>query len=144
MRNLRNMGSNRFYISIVINCLLIFAAAFLCFYFLQIRQQPNTATGIAILALLLTFRLIYFVNRTNRILANFLSYMKEKDPTLHYSVRYADKNLKGLNEALEKLISEFKENRIELEVQAQYLESILNNVSTGIICFDLEGKVSEP
>jgi len=135
------MGSNRFYISIVINCLLIFAAAFLCFYFLQIRQQPNTATGIAILALLLTFRLIYFVNRTNRILANFLSYMKEKDPTLHYSVRYADKNLKGLNEALEKLISEFKENRIELEVQAQYLESILNNVSTGIICFDLEGKV---
>lgn len=135
------MGSNRFYISIVINCLLIFAAAFLCFYFLQVRQQANTAAGIAFLALFLTFRLIYYVNRTNRILANFLSYMKEKDPTLHYSVRYAEKNLKGLNESLEKLIHEFKENRIELEVQAQYLESILDNVSTGIICFDLEGQV---
>lgn len=135
------MGSNRFYTSIVINCLLIFTAAFLCFYFLQIRQQPNTAVGIAILALLLTFRLIYYVNRTNRILANFLSYMKEKDPTLHYSVRYTEKNLKGLNEALEKLIREFKENRIDLEIQAQYLEAILDNVSTGIICFDLGGKV---
>ena len=98
--------------------------------------------GIAIVALLLTFRLIYVVNRTNRILGNFLSYMQEKDPSLHYSHRYVEKNFQGLNEALEKLISEFKENRIDLEVQAQYLETILDNVSTGILCFDDGGKIS--
>ena len=135
------MGSNRFYISIVFNCLLIFAAAFLFFYFLYTRQQPSTAFGIAILAVLLTIRLIYFVNRTNRILGNFLSYMHELDPSLHYSVRYVEKNFKGLNEALEKLIREFKENRIELEVQAQYLETILDNVSTGILSFNEAGEV---
>ena len=136
------MGSNRFYISIVINCLLIFAAAFLCFFFLQVRQQVNTAVGIAIVAFLLTSRLIYTVNRTNRILGNFLSYIQEKDPSLHYSHRFVEKNFQGLNEALEKLISEFKENRIDLEVQAQYLETILDNVSTGILCFNDGGKIS--
>jgi nitrogen fixation/metabolism regulation signal transduction histidine kinase len=135
------MGSNRFHISIALNCLLIFAAAFLCFYFLQVRNQPNTAAGIAILALLLTFRLIYYVNRTNRILGNFLSYMHEKDPMLQYSLRYVEKNFKGLNEALDKLILEFKENRINLEVQAQYLETILDNVSTGILCFEKDGNI---
>ncbi len=135
------MGSNRFYISVIINCLLIFGAAFLFFYFLQVRQQPSTAAGVAILSLLLTFRLIYYVNRTNRILGNFLSYMHENDPSLHYSVRYVEKNFKGLNEALENLIHEFKENRIDLEVQAHYLESILDNVSTGILCFDHSGKI---
>jgi nitrogen fixation/metabolism regulation signal transduction histidine kinase len=67
--------------------------------------------------------------------------MHEHDPSLHYSVRYVQKNFKGLNEALEKLIREFKETRIDLEVQAHYLESILDNVSTGILTFDDAGKV---
>lgn len=135
------MRSNRFYISLVVNCLLIFAAAFLFFYFLQVRRQPNTAIGIAILALLLTIHLIYHVNRTNRILGSFLSYMHEKDPSLHLSVSFVEKNFRGLNEALDTLIHEFKENRIELEVQARYLETILDNVSTGILCFDHDGRI---
>jgi len=135
------MGSNRFYISIVIHCLLIFAAAFFFFYFLHTRQQPSTAFGIGLIAFLLTLRLIYFVNRTNRILGSFLSYMHERDPSLHYSVRFVEKNFKGLNEALEKLIREFKETRIDLEVQAQYLETILDNVSTGILTFNKSGEI---
>ncbi len=135
------MRYNRFYISIVFNCLLIFAAAFLFFYFLNTRQQPSTAVGVAVVALLLLFRLIIFVNRSNRMLSNFLIHMQENDPSLSYTRRYTDKNFKGLNESLEKLIHEFKENRIDLEVQAQYLEAILGNISTGIISFDDSGKV---
>jgi len=135
------MGSNRFYISVLVHCLLIFAAAFLCFYFLQVREQPHTAAGMAIMGLLLAFRLIYHVNRTNRILGSFLSYMQEKDPSLRFQISFVEKNFKGLNEALEKMIREFKENRIELQVQAQYLETILDNVSTGILTFTDEGQV---
>ena len=129
------MRSNRFYISIVLNCLLIFAAAFLFFYFLNIRQQPSTAAGVAVVAFLLVVRLIYFVNRSNRMLSNFLIHMQENDPSLSYTRRYTDKNFRGLNESLEKLIHEFKENRIDLEVQTQYLEALLGNISTGIISF---------
>jgi two-component system, NtrC family, nitrogen regulation sensor histidine kinase NtrY len=121
--------------------MLIFGSAFLFFYFLQVRQQPSTAAGIAILALLLSFRLIYYVNRTNRILGNFLSYMHENDPTMHFSVRYVKQHFKGLKEIMEKLIGELKENRIELELQTHYLQAILNNVSTGILCFDDSGQI---
>lgn len=135
------MGSNRFYITLVVNCLLIFLSAFLCFYFIQVRQQPHTAMGIAVLAFFLTIRLIHHVNRANRILGNFLSHMHEEDPSISYSVHYVEKNFKGLNEALDKLIHEFKENRIELEVQANYLETILDNIATGILCFDKEKKI---
>ncbi len=135
------MGSNRFFVSIILNCLLIFLAAFSCFYFLQVRQQPNTAVGIAFLGLLLTIRLIYYVNRTNRILGNFFSYMQEHDPSLQFSSRYVKKHFKGLSEAMEGLISDLKEHRINLEVQAHYLVTILDNVSTGILCFDQQGKI---
>jgi nitrogen fixation/metabolism regulation signal transduction histidine kinase len=135
------MGSNRFFISVVLNCLFIFIAAFSCFYFLQIRQQPNTAVGIAFFAVLLTIRLIYYVNRTNRILGNFISYMQEHDPSLQFSVRYVKKHFKGLHESMQGLISDLKEHRINLEVQAHYLETILDNVSTGILCFDRQGSI---
>ena len=135
------MGSNRFFISVVLNCLLIFAAAFSCFYFLQSRQQPNTAVGIAFFAFLLTIRLIYYVNRTNRILGSFFSYMQEHDPSLQFSVRYVKKHFKGMHESMEGLISDLKEHRINLEVQAHYLETILDNVSTGILCFDQQGTI---
>ncbi len=135
------MGSNRYYISVILNCLLIFVSAFLFFYFLQVRQQPSTAAGIAILALLLTIRLIHYVSRTNRVLGNFLSYMHEKDPSLHYSVRYVKRHFKGLNESMESLIGELKESRIDLEVQTHYLKAILDNVSTGILSFNEAGEV---
>jgi len=135
------MRSNRFYFSLILNCLLILASAFLFFFFLMYRQQYSTATGVGILGFLLTLRLIRYVNRSNRILSSFLVYMHEKDPSLSYTRRYADTNFKGLYESLEKLIVEFKENRIDLEVQSQYLESILGNLSTGIICFDDSGKI---
>ncbi len=135
------MGYNRFYISIILNCLLLFAAAFLFFYFLYTRQQPSTAAGMAVVALLLVLRLIYFVNRSNRMLSNFLIHMQENDPSLSYTRRFTDKYFRGLNESLENLIHEFKENHIDLEVQTQYLEALLGNISTGIISFDDSGKV---
>ena len=135
------MGYNRFYISIVLYCLLIFAAAFLFFYFLNTRQQPSTAAGVAVVALLLVSRLIYFINRSNRMLSSFLIHMQENDPSLAYTRHYTDKNFRGLNESLENLIHEFKENRIDLEVQTQYLEALLGNISTGIISFEDSGKI---
>lgn len=135
------MGSNRFYITVILNCLLIFGSAFLFFYFLMVREQPSTAAGVAILALLLTIRLIYYVTRTNRMLGHFLSYMQESDPSLYYSAHYVKRHFKGLHESMECLISELKDHRINLEVQAHYLETILDNVSTGIICFDHNGEI---
>lgn len=135
------MGYNRFYLSVIVHCILIFAAAFLFFYFIQIKQQHTTAIGIAIVALLALFRLIYYVNRTNRILGNFLVYLHEHDSSLSYTTRHVHRNFRGLHENLERLMTEFKNNRIDLEVQAKYLEAILDNVSTGILCFDDTGKV---
>ena len=42
---------------------------------------------------------------------------------------------------MEVLIGELKETRIDLEVQTHYLTAILDNVSTGILCFDDSGKI---
>ena len=142
MQNSRNMGFNRFYLSIAVNGILILAFSFLCFYFYYTRQQPTTAIGMAIISFLLAGRLVYFVNRTNRILGNFLMFMQDQDPSLSYSVKFTDRNFRGLNESLGRIINEYKESRIELEVQAQYLGALLGNVSTGIIGFNDAGEIT--
>ena len=135
------MGSNRFYLNVVLNCLLIFASAFLLFYFLMYREQYATATGFGILGLFLCLRLIYYVNRTNRLLQSFLSYMQEKDPSLVYARKYVNRNFAGLQNELDKLLREFRDQRLNLEVQAHYLEAILDNVSTGILCYDDDANI---
>ena len=135
------MAYNRFYLSLVLHCILLAVSAYLFFFFLSVRQQPTTAAGMAILSLILVIRLVYQVNRTNRILASYLTYLQEQDPTLYHTIRHVDRNFKGLHENLEKLIHEFRDQRIDLEVQARYLEAILDNVSTGIISFNEKGEI---
>jgi nitrogen fixation/metabolism regulation signal transduction histidine kinase len=135
------MASNRFHISLILHCMMLFVTLFLAFFFYYTRQQPSTAAGMIVLSMIVLFRLIYLVNRTNRILANFLIYMHERDPSLSYTVKYTDRNFRGLNESLERLIRDLKESRMDLEVQAHYLEAILDNVSTGIITLDEGGQI---
>lgn len=135
------MASNRFHISLILHCILLFATLFLAFFFYYTRQQPSTAAGMIVLSVIVMLRLIYLVNRTNRILANFLIYMHERDPSLSYTVKYTDRNFRGLNKSLERLIRDLKESRMDLEVQAHYLEAILDNVSTGIITLEASGQI---
>jgi len=135
------MGSNRFHALLFTYVGLIFLCAFGTFYFLMVRQQPNTAVFIAAVAILVALRLVYHVNRTNRLLANFLTYLQEEDTSLSYSAPRAERSFRGLQRAMEKLIGEFKEHRIELQVQARYLEAVLDNVSAGIICHGTTGDI---
>jgi len=135
------MGFNRFYLSIIIHVVLITIASFTFFYFLTVTNQMTTAAGIGIIGIFLMFRLIYYVNRTNRILGDFFLYLREDNPSLTYTRKYTDRNFKGLNQKLELLIREFKEDRLEKEIQAKYMQTIVNNVTTGIISFDQSGCV---
>ena len=135
------MGFNRFFLSVIIHVVLITIAGFCFFYFLTVTDQPTTAAGIGIIGVFIMFRLIYYVNRTNRILGDFFLYMKEEDPSLTYTKQYIDRSFKGLNQKLEILIHEFKEDRLEKQIQARYLQTIVDNVTTGIISFDHSGYV---
>jgi len=135
------MGFNRFYLSVIIYVVLITICSFTFFFFLTVTNQPTTAAGTGIIAVLIMIRFIYYVNRTNRMLGDFFIYMKEEDPSLTYTRKYTDRNFKGLSQKMELLIREFKEDRLEKEVQARYLQTIVDNVTTGIISFDQSGHV---
>ncbi len=135
------MGCNRFYNNIFINIILIALSCMALLYFLTETNKLATTVLFGLLIILLTGRLIYYVNRTNRILSTFLIYLQENDPSIAYTSKHIDKNFRGLNLSLQNIIKDLKETRIEKEIQAQYLQTILENVNAGIITYDNNAKV---
>jgi PAS domain S-box-containing protein len=135
------MGYNRFYINIFLNVILIATACLAFVHFMFIRDQPATAILFGFIAIFFTGRLIYYINRTNRMLDNFIIFMKEHDPTLTISSRFVKKTFHGFYHNLQEIEDEMKEGRIEKEIQAKYLHTIVENVQTGIVTINKNGEV---
>ncbi|MBN2519159.1 MAG: ATP-binding protein [Bacteroidales bacterium] len=135
------MGINRFYIIIIIRVILITLTCLAFIYIITETIRPATTLFLGILIIIQTGNLIYYVNRTNRELAKFLIYLKEKDTSLAFSTKNIEKTFKGLIQSFDKINREIQDIRIEKEQKHQYLKTIVEHVGTGLISFMESGKV---
>lgn len=135
------MGFNRFYRNIIANVILITLGCLGFVFFLFEKQQPASSIILAGITIILTGRLIYYLNRTNRMLDHFLTHMKEQDPTILLSGFYIEQTFRGLQDKLQHISDEMKKDRIEKEVHAKYLQTIVDNVNAGILTCDQTGKI---
>lgn len=135
------MGYNRFYFRLIIYVGLLTGFALGMVYFLFITQQYSTAALFGILLLVTGASLVYFLNRTNRVIAMYFDYLSENDPSLAWSSEYVEKNFRGFRAGLHGIMEQLKEARIEQEIQARYLENVVNNIDTGLIIANQDGGV---
>ncbi len=108
-------------------------------------SRPNM-----IFAALLTFvvlaiqfvELYRFTSQTNRKLTRFLESIKYSDFISGFtSDNQLGKNFKELNEAFNEVLEAFRKARSEKEEHWQYLNTVVQQVRTGILSFDAEGEV---
>ena len=85
--------------------------------------------------------LISFVERTNRKLSKFLESIRHSDFASTFSDRGLGKSFEDLTEEFNKVIGEFKKNRAEKEEHFNYLQTVVQHVSIGIIAYTINGKV---
>jgi nitrogen fixation/metabolism regulation signal transduction histidine kinase len=85
--------------------------------------------------------LIYYLNRVNRDLANFLVFLQENDTTLAFSQKKIENNFKGLTFHLNKINRKLQEVRIEKEQQYHYLQAVIEHVGTGLISYNENGDI---
>lgn len=135
------MGYNRFYLSLFLHVILIVLLAAGFVYFLFETQQVTTALLFLVLIPLVAGRLIYYLNRTNRLLGTYFTYLNENDPTLAWSSEYVERNFRGLRISLQGIMEELKKARIEKEIQARYLHTIVENIDAGVITINSTGKI---
>lgn len=117
-------------------------ANLLLLVFLISRQQHQITSLITgIFALVQIGSLIHYVERTNRKLTQFLESIRHADFSSSFSDRGLGRSFEGLNRAFNEVIREFRKNRAEKEEHYNYLLTVVQHVSIGIIAFRKDGKV---
>lgn len=135
------MGFKNFRFWIIIRVLLI-TANLLLLVILALRPQHEiTAFIIGFFALVQIIVLIRFIERTNRKLTQFLESIRHSDFTSSFSDRGLGRSFEGLNRAFNEVIKEFKKNRAEKEEHYNYLLTVVQHVSIGIVAYRKDGKV---
>jgi nitrogen fixation/metabolism regulation signal transduction histidine kinase len=86
--------------------------------------------------------LFYFIERTNRRLTRFLESVRYSDFISGFSSdNQLGKSFKDLNKAFNEVLEAFLRARSEKEEHWQYLNTVVQQVGTGLLSFDEEGNV---
>ena len=107
--------------------------------------EAGTWLGAALifgLALGMVFNLHYYVTDANRKISRFLESVRYSD----FAVRYATSNAKGetfaeLNRQFNEVLEAFRQARAEKEANLQFLHTIVQHLSTGVLAFDQTGNL---
>ncbi|MGC3947657.1 MAG: ATP-binding protein [Chryseolinea sp.] len=107
--------------------------------------RPNMLFAAVLTCVIIVLQLIdifRFVNQTNRKLTRFLESVKYSDFISGFtSDNKLGKSFKDLNIAFNEVLEAFRKARSEKEEQGQYLNTVVQQVRTGILSFDVEGNV---
>ena len=111
-------------------------------YLFITAEKVVSAVIIAVFALASVIELIKYNTSTNRKITKFLEAVKYSDFSTGFT---ADNNLgesfKSLNTEFNKVLEAFRKARSEKEEHWQYLNTVIQHVNTGIISFDLNGRI---
>ena len=113
--------------------------------FMFMVTRPNMVFAAILMGMIIIFQhveLFRFVSQTNRKLTRFLESVKYSDFITGFtSDNKLGRSFKELNTAFTEVLEAFRKARSEKEEQGQYLNSVVQQVRTGILSFDAEGNV---
>lgn len=107
--------------------------------------RPNMLFAAMLTGVVIVLQLIdifRFVNQTNRKLTRFLESVRYSDFISGFaSDNKLGKSFKELNIAFNEVLEAFRKARSEKEEQGQYLNTVVQQVRTGILSYDIDGNV---
>lgn len=107
--------------------------------------RPNMVFAALLVMVVIGFQLaelFRFVSQTNRKLTRFLESVRYSDFISGFSSdNKLGKSFKDLNIAFNEVLEAFRNARSEKEEHWQYLNTVVQQVRTGILSFDMEGNI---
>ena len=131
----------RFRIAIVIRVVLLMVFVFMFFYLAMIAKHQISAAILAIIIGLQTYSLIRYVEQTNKKLAQFFTSIRHADFSTSFSDKSLGKNFDALHQSLNEVITEFKKHRAEKQEHYNYLQTVVQHINIGIICYKADGSI---
>jgi nitrogen fixation/metabolism regulation signal transduction histidine kinase len=130
-----------YYFQIVLQTLTLVALS-ACIGWLISANKPVFLVFIfCCLDIIVIFRLIQFLNSTNRKISYFLESVQNDDSTLSIPQNITDKSILGIYEGLNKVNRQIQMLKIESRQKEQYFETLLEHVATGILTYNSNGFV---
>ncbi len=87
------------------------------------------------------YRLIYFIEKTNRDLDRFFRSIRNDDFTQSFSSGTTGDSMDQLRESFNRVTSQFLKLRSEKEEHARYLQTVITHVGVGLLCYKTNGEV---
>lgn len=135
------MVFKRFYFIILIRVILLAASIFLFVFLVTVARHEVSSIILGLLIIFQIYLLINFVNRTNNKLTQFFNSIKYSDFSSSFSDKSMGKSFEKLSSSFNEVIEEFKKHRAEKEENYNYLQTVVQHVNIGIICFNAVGDV---
>ncbi len=132
---------NRFFFNVVFRVLLLVASTFLFIYLITVAKHEVSSIILGLLILFETYWLIHYVNQTNAKLTLFFDSIRHSDFSTSFTDKKLGKSFEKLSNSFNQVIAEFKKNRAEKEEHYNYLQTVVQHINIGIVCFGKDGKV---
>jgi nitrogen fixation/metabolism regulation signal transduction histidine kinase len=137
-----NFGWNDFRTRVILRVVFLGTSMALFMYMIA---RPNMLFAGILTGFIIIFQLVElfrFVSQTNRKLTRFLESVKYSDFISGFTSDHKlGKSFKDLNIAFNEVLEAFRKARSEKEEQGQYLNTVVQQVRTGILSYDEEGNV---
>jgi len=114
---------------------------FLFFLLLSLDRYRFSAIIVGLLVILEIFLLVRYVERTNRKLTQFFQSIRYADFSSSFSDPGLGKSFEDLSREFNQVIEVFRKYRAEKEESFNYLQTVVQHVSIGILVFQRDGKV---
>lgn len=137
----KSMGFRGFRIGVILRVLLLQAAMLACAGLINNHQFWFSGLVLALLIVGQVIELIAYVERTNHHITQFLESIRHSDFSTSFASKGLGRSFERLTLAFNEVIREFKKNRAEKEEHFNYLQTVVQHVSIGILAFRKDGKV---
>ena len=136
------LGFNEFPTRVTIR--VIFLGLMMALFMYMITRPNMLFAGILTLVIIVIqlVEIFRFVSQTNRKLTRFLESVKYSDFISGFTAdNKLGKSFRDLNVAFNEVLEAFRKARSEKEEHWQYLNSVVQQVRTGILSYDVDGNV---
>lgn len=136
------MGFNKFRIGVLIRVLLLSLTVYVFIFLLFFDNKYVTAIIIGVVIIIQIIEIYRYIETTNRKLTRFLESIKYSDFSSAFTTDdKLGKTFKELNKAFNEVLEAFRNTRAEKEEHLNYLNTVVQHVSIGLISFDAEGNI---
>jgi two-component system nitrogen regulation sensor histidine kinase NtrY len=130
------------FIQVLFRVILILVNALAFSWLLVSTRNWYTIITLGIVLIIQTGFLVRYLNRTNRIMGDFIQRLREKESTSRSLLQMESGPFRQFNQILQEINGLIQDARIEKENQFRYLQYIIEHVGIGLIAFDATGKIS--